>query len=122
MDYQTPEGWTSIHSSPILDTPKSSENKNPANSIGQPQLAEGEMVIEDGEVKNRQYFIVQCPDAKLKAIVPGAKDNQDYVGSPKRTRQEALQDAFNILNTALPTDYLGSASVRTPDKVYSTNN
>ena len=118
MTYQTPEGWKSINSSPVMSSATSADNSAPANSIGQPQLAEGEMVIEDGEVSNRQYFLVQCPDSKIKAIIPGLKDNQDYVGAPKRNRLDALQDAFTMLNATLPTDYLGIASKRTPNKAY----
>lgn len=121
MDYQMPEGWKQIHSSPILSTSGGSTNSTPINSIGQPQLGEDEMVIEDGEVRGRQYFLVQCKDSKIKAIVPGVRDNKDYVGTPKRNRQEALQDAFNILNANMPIDYLGMASIRTPDKVNSLN-
>lgn len=121
MDYQVPEGWKNVHSSPIMPTNGGSTNSAPINSVGQPQLDENEMVIEDGEVRGRQYFLVQCEDSKIKAIVPGVKDNQDYVGTPKRNRQEALQDAFNILNASLPTDFLGMAAMRTPDKVNSLN-
>jgi hypothetical protein len=108
MAYTVPEGWK--------EGSKKSENSAPINSVGQPQLKENEIVIEDGEVRTRQYFLVQCEDGKIKAVVPGVKDGKDYTGTPKKTRQDALQDAFNILNTPLPDDYLSKASKRTPNK------
>lgn len=114
MDYITPEGWKDLYN----PSAKIEKNKNPINSVGQPQLDEGEIVIEDGELRTRQYFLVQCPDGKIKAKIPGIKNGQDYVGPPKTTRQEALQDAFNMLNTYMPEEYLGIASKRTPNKVY----
>jgi hypothetical protein len=115
-DYQLPEGWKNLHKSPVVDTEGSSENSAPINSVGQPQLDKHEIVIEDGTVRSRQYFIIQCENGKVKAIVPGVKDNKDYVGPEKKTRQDALQDAFNVLNTQPPKDHFGAVSRRTPDK------
>lgn len=97
MKYEIPEGWTQRGA----QTSSGSTNTPPPANVGQPQLCEGEMIIDDGTANGYTYYVVQCEDGKYKTIVPGLKQNKDYVSTPKRNRQDALQDVFTVLNNTL---------------------
>lgn len=76
----------------------------PGYDVGQLHVAPGEVVVEQGVQHRRSYFLVTHPDEEyFYSVVPKAKSNAEEYRSPrKRTRSEALELAYKVLNATLP--------------------
>lgn len=76
----------------------------PAYDIGQLHVAPGEVVVEQGVQHRRAYYLVMNPDEEyFYSVVPKVKSTAEEYRSPrKRTRSEALELAYKVLNATLP--------------------
>lgn len=113
MAAQVPEGWKPKDS--MKFTAEKSKD-SPPNTVGQPSLKEGEVVVEDGTLNSRQYFLVQDSESgKYCVHVPGLGDNnQCYVGPKRNIKTAALEDGFKVLQAQLPEEFLARAQNNTP--------
>ena len=112
-----PDGWKPT-SAPKDGTVEDPKNAQPKNTVGTPQLAEGDTVVEDGFVNTKQYFLVVDGEGSYRSVVPGiGKDNKnkDYSGPKRKLRAEALEDGFKVLNSHVPDEFLTRAARRFPD-------
>lgn len=114
MSAKVPEGWKPKESMKLT---AEASKKSPVNSVGQPSLDENQVVVEDGFVNSRQYFLVQnTEDGKYCVHVPGlGNDNQCYTGPQRNLRAAALEDGYKVLQAQLPTEFLDRAQYRFPD-------
>jgi hypothetical protein len=76
----------------------------PGYDIGQLHVAPGEIVVEQGVQHRRAYFLINNPDEEyFYSVVPKVKSTSEEYRSPKkRTRSEALEMAYKVLNATLP--------------------
>ena len=76
----------------------------PAYDVGQLHVAPGEVVVEQGVQHRRAYYLVMNPDEEtFYSVVPKVKSSAEEYRSPKkRTRSEALEMAYKVLNATLP--------------------
>jgi hypothetical protein len=72
--------------------------------VGQLHVAPGEIVVEQGVQHRRPYYLVTHPDEEyFYSVVPKVKSTSEEYRSPrKRTRSEALEMAYKVLNATLP--------------------
>lgn len=112
MPSKVPEGWKPKDS--LKFTPEPSSD-SPINSVGQPQLEENEIVVEDGLVNSRQYFLVQDSESgNYRVHVPGlGKDNDCYIGPYRSLRASALEDGYKVLQAQPPKEFLKRAQYST---------
>jgi hypothetical protein len=107
-----PEGWKPKDSMKLT----ADKGKETPNTVGQPQLDENEIVVEDGFANSRQYFLIEDKDGNFRVEVPGVGDNSEgYKGPKRKIRPAALEDGFKVLNNQRPDDFLGKAQHRFPD-------
>lgn len=76
----------------------------PSYDVGQLHVAPGEIVVEQGVQHRRPYYLVNNPDEEyFYSVVPKVKSTAEEYRSPrKRTRSEALEMAYKVLNATLP--------------------
>lgn len=76
----------------------------PPYDIGQLHVAPGEVVVEQGVQHRRSYYLVMNPDEEyFYSVIPKVKSTGEEYRSPhKRTRSEALEAAYKVLNVILP--------------------
>jgi hypothetical protein len=76
----------------------------PGYDVGQLHVEPGEVVVEQGVQHRRPYYLVTNPDEEyFYSIVPKVKSTAEEYRSPrKRTRSEALEMAYKVLNATLP--------------------
>lgn len=76
----------------------------PGYDVGQLHVEPGEIVVEQGVQHRRPYYLVTSPDEEyFYSIVPKVKSTAEEYRSPrKRTRSEALEMAYKVLNATLP--------------------
>jgi hypothetical protein len=76
----------------------------PSYDVGQLHVEPGEIVVEQGVQHRRPYYLVTSPDEEyFYSIVPKVRSNSEEYRSPhKRTRSEALEMAYKVLNATLP--------------------
>lgn len=108
-----PEGWKLKQTKE--GTIEDSKASSPCSSVGTPRLNDNEIIIEDGFANSHQYFISQDDKEEYCAIVPGLKDGKEYRGPRRKTRQQALEDGFKVLNSTIPSEFLARAAKRFPD-------
>jgi hypothetical protein len=79
------------------------EGKAPYD-IGQLHVEPGEIVVEQGVQHRRPYYLVMNPDEEyFYSVIPKVKSTAEEYKSPhKRTRSEALEAAYKVLNAVLP--------------------
>jgi hypothetical protein len=72
--------------------------------VGQLHVEPGEIVVEQGVQHRRSYFLVTHPDEEyFYSVIPKIKSTSEEYKSPKkRTRSEALEMAYKVLNATLP--------------------
>jgi hypothetical protein len=77
---------------------------DPSYDIGQLHVEPGEMVVEQGVQHRRPYYLVTNPDEEyFYSVIPKVKSTAEEYRSPhKRTRSEALEAAYKVLNVVLP--------------------
>jgi hypothetical protein len=76
----------------------------PGYDVGNLHVAPGEVVVEQGVQHRRPYYLVTHPDEEyFYSVVPKAKSKaEEYRSHRKRTRSEALEMAYKVLNATLP--------------------
>lgn len=76
----------------------------PAYDVGQLHVAPGEVIVEQGVQHRRTYYLVMNPEEEyFYSVVPKVKSNaKEYRSPQKRTRSEALELAYKVLNATLP--------------------
>jgi len=76
----------------------------PPYDIGQLHVEPGEVVVEQGVQHRRAYYLVMNPDEEyFYSVIPKVKSTGEEYKSPhKRTRSEALEAAYKVLNAVLP--------------------
>lgn len=96
--------------------PKKSD-KDPADT-GTIDLPIGHMVIEDGLVHGKPYYLVKdLKSEKMYSVVPNFKEGQTYKSGMKSDRTSALQDAFRVLSASLPESALAQLRERYPESL-----
>lgn len=77
---------------------------DPPFDVGQLNLAQGEEIVEQGVQHRRVYYLVMNPEEEyFYSVVPKVKsDAKEYRSPHKRTRSEALELAYKVLNATLP--------------------
>lgn len=77
---------------------------DPSYDVGQLHVEPGEVVVEQGVQHRRPYYLVTSPDEEyFYSVIPKVKSNAEEYRSPhKRTRSEALEAAYKVLNATLP--------------------
>jgi hypothetical protein len=84
--------------------------------VGQPELEEGEKVIDSSALKGINYYLVQDKDGNFYTTVPSiGREKETYKSSKRATRQAALEDAFKVLNVQPPSDTIGQLRSRFPE-------
>ena len=76
----------------------------PSYDIGQLHIEPGEILVEQGVQHRRAYYLVNNPDEEyFYSVIPKVKSTASEYRSPhKRTRSEALELAYKVLNATLP--------------------
>lgn len=76
----------------------------PGYDIGQLHVKPGEVVVEQGVQHRRAYYLVMNPDEEyFYSVIPKVKSGaEQYVSPQKKTRSEALEAAYKVLNVVLP--------------------
>lgn len=76
----------------------------PGYDVGQLHVEPGEIIVEQGTQHRRPYYLVTHPDEEyFYSVVPKVKSVAEEYRSPrKRTRSEALEMAYKVLNATLP--------------------
>ena len=76
----------------------------PGYDVGQVHVEPGEIVVEQGVQHRRPYYLVMNPDEEyFYSVIPKVKSTSEEYKSPhKRTRSEALEAAYKVLNVVLP--------------------
>lgn len=94
----TPASYEGPH-----DKDQNPEGK-PGYDIGQLHVEPGEVVVEQGVQHRRAYYLVMNPDEEyFYSVIPKVKSTAEEYKSPhKRTRSEALEAAYKVLNAVLP--------------------
>lgn len=115
MNINLAEGWKlkQTKEGTVEDTKAAA----PPVSIGTPKVDEGESIIEDGFLRDKQYFIARTPEDKFYTIIPDAKDGKEHRGTKKNNKREAQEDAFKILNIVPPEGLLERGARRFPDNI-----
>jgi hypothetical protein len=105
-------GGSSCDYKPVGDNP-------PGNGVGQLNLPQSHVVVEDGVQNHRVYYLVRDEESdKFYSVVPDPKgdgSSPEYRGSPKNNRAEALQDAYRLLSATLPESALSQLRERFPE-------
>lgn len=94
----TPSSYEGLH-----DKAQNPEGE-PGYDIGQLHIAPGEIVVEQGVQHRRPYYLVMNPEEEtFYSVIPKVKsDAEEYRSPKKRTRSEALEATYKVLNVVLP--------------------
>jgi hypothetical protein len=96
--------------------PEKSE-KDPGN-VGSIDLPIGHIVLEDGIVQGRTYYLVQdLKTGKMYTVVPDLKPGETYKSGMKGDRTSALQEAYRVLSATLPDSALAQLRERFPESL-----
>jgi hypothetical protein len=115
MNINLAEGWKLKQTKE--GTAEDAKATAPPVSIGTPKVDEDESIVEDGFLRDMQYFIARTPEDKFYAIIPGMKDGKEHRGSKKSNKREAQEDAYKILNIIPPEGLLERGARRFPDSI-----
>lgn len=92
-------------------------DKDPAN-VGSIDLPIGHIVLEDGVVQGRTYYLVQdIKTGKMYTVVPNFKPGETYKSGMKGDRTSALEDAYRVLSATLPESALAQLRQRFPESL-----
>jgi hypothetical protein len=90
-------------------------DKDPAD-VGTIDLPIGHIVLEDGVVQGRNYYLVQdIKSEKMYTVVPNFKGGETYKSPMRGDRTSALQDAYRTLSATLPDSALAQLRERFPE-------
>lgn len=92
-------------------------DKDPSN-VGSIDLPVGHIVLEDGIVQGRTYYLVQdIKTSKMYTVVPDLKPGETYKSGMKGDRTSALEDAYRVLSATLPESALAQLRQRFPESL-----
>lgn len=92
-------------------------SKDPGN-VGSINLPIGHIVLEDGIVQGRTYYLVQdIQTGKMYTVVPDLKPGETYKSGMKGDRTSALEDAYRVLSATLPESALAQLRQRFPESL-----
>lgn len=114
VDSSTPN-----HASYKAESPYTPEGTDP-RTTAQPPLEENETVVESHILNDREYFLVYNVETeKFHVFIADVEPGQSYTSPKKGTRSEALEQAYKVLNSKLPTCAMAQLTRRSPESLIS---
>jgi hypothetical protein len=87
-------------------------------TASQPPLEENEQVAEHGNQNDRDYYLVYNVETeKYHTYIPDLEPGKSYTSPKKKTRSEALEQAYKVLNARLSGCALSQLRERMPESL-----